>query len=255
MKSNYSNLIGKTISDNIIIRYIEPELSCQYIGKKMLDFFAYDSEEEFYCAVDGKIINFIHPDDINFVTKSINHQLVTFEQYTIEYRIRKKDGSYIWIQDRGKCIEAPDGKVLILCTYYDLLNQERMQISDESRLYEDIVNKSTCGIYVIEHESYKLLYVNNAMRKILANVEIYDYLEKPCYCVLRNRNHPCEECLASQLFNTGEPQEIYFDFLSKYYSVVSHSIEWRGTSAHVIYISDISEGKKTDLNSQKQRKN
>ncbi|CNI06655.1 sensor domain-containing diguanylate cyclase [Yersinia pekkanenii] len=55
----------------------------------------------------------IHPDDFERVMFQfdayINHQA---ERYQIEYRCRTYDGSYIWIEDRGKVIERnSDGSV------------------------------------------------------------------------------------------------------------------------------------------------
>ncbi|MEF9954525.1 MAG: hypothetical protein RR785_04585, partial [Clostridium sp.] len=101
-------------------------------------------------------------------------------------------------------------------------------LSDESQLYREIVRQSTLGVYVIEQESYKLLYANDALEEILASVGIHEYLGQKCYCALRYRNQPCEDCFAYPPTDVGEPREVYLDFLSKYYSVASHSIEWKG---------------------------
>ncbi|MEG0109305.1 MAG: PAS domain-containing protein, partial [Lachnospiraceae bacterium] len=247
MDSNYSDLIRDTIYDHLMICYMEPGFPFEHIGKTMLDLFGYMSEKEFAHALDGKIINFIHPEDRQFVIERVNQQLITSKEYTVEYRICKKDGSYIWIQDRGQHIEALDGKGIILYTYEVLSKQDVNNVLDESKLYGEIVYRSTHGIYVVEQESYRLLYTNNAMDQILASMEIKDYLGKKCYCAFRQCNQPCEECFVSMTSHTGESQEVYLEFLSAYYSVVSHSIEWRGIPAYVIYLSDISEDKKTRL--------
>ncbi|MEF9840293.1 MAG: hypothetical protein RR791_05000, partial [Lachnospiraceae bacterium] len=98
--------------------------------------------------------------------------------------------------------------------------QNVMGVSDEARLYADIVNQSTHGIYVIEQESLKLLYVNHAMEEMFANAGIHNYLGEKCFCALRHRNEPCKECFAYPIINADEPREVYLDFLSAYYSVV-----------------------------------
>ncbi|MEG1584626.1 MAG: PAS domain-containing protein, partial [Anaerovorax sp.] len=125
-----------------------------------------------------------------------------------------------------------------------LSQQEELRLWDESRLYFDILRRSTNGVYVIEQESYELLYANNEMEQIFADVGIHNYLSKKCYCALRHLDGPCDNCFATAGENTGESHEVYLDFLSKYYSVVSYSIEWQGVPAYVIYLSDISEEKK-----------
>ncbi|MEG0834495.1 MAG: ATP-binding protein [Christensenellaceae bacterium] len=118
------------------------------------------------------------------------------------------------------------------------------ELTDEARLYCEIVRQSTDGVYVVEQNSYKLLYANNAMEKIFADVGIHDYKGQICYDALRKRNEPCEYCFACHAACADEPRETYLDSLSKYYSVASRAIEWDGVPAYVIYLSDISEGKK-----------
>ncbi|MEG0779455.1 MAG: ATP-binding protein [Oscillospiraceae bacterium] len=119
------------------------------------------------------------------------------------------------------------------------------ELSDEVRLYCEIIRQSTDGVYVVERASHKLLYANNAMDEILATVGIHDYVGQTCYCALRHRDKPCEDCFACPPTDVDESREIYLDFLSRHYSVASHSIEWHGTPARVIYLVDISEGKKS----------
>lgn len=87
------------------------------------------------------------------------------------------------------------------------------------------------------------------MEKILKSVGIRDFLGKKCYCALRNRDTPCEGCFvdpSSDDDNTVSTEEVYLEFLSKYFSVTSHCVEWRGVPAYVIYLSDISREKKAN---------
>ncbi|WP_160286991.1 sensor domain-containing diguanylate cyclase [Pseudomonas knackmussii] len=56
----------------------------------------------------------IHPDDLGYVRATI---LAHFEQrtplYEVEHRIRRKDGSYMWVSSRGKVVERdPSGRAL-----------------------------------------------------------------------------------------------------------------------------------------------
>ncbi|MEG2699617.1 MAG: ATP-binding protein [Hungatella sp.] len=112
--------------------------------------------------------------------------------------------------------------------------------------YYDIVRQSTNGVYVIEQESYKVLYANNAMEQIFADAKIQNYLGEKCYCALRHRDTPCRECFVPLADWEGEARETYLDFLSKCYSVVTYPIQWQGVPAYVIYLSDISEERKAN---------
>lgn len=50
--------------------------------------------------------NHLHPDDKEDVLSNLNKHLSNIDQpYKTEHRLRKKDGSYIWVLDTGKIIE------------------------------------------------------------------------------------------------------------------------------------------------------
>ncbi len=45
----------------------------------------------------------IHPDDLAWVQDRVNHSLQTGEPYNAEYRVRRADGSYLWVLASGAC--------------------------------------------------------------------------------------------------------------------------------------------------------
>ncbi|MEG1346258.1 MAG: PAS domain-containing protein, partial [Acidaminococcaceae bacterium] len=91
--------------------------------------------------------------------------------------------------------------------------------------------------YVIEKSSYKLVYANEAIQQLLAKVGINDYLGRKCYELFRQRQAPCEHCLAHLAEKEGELHEVYIEFLSQYFSVLSHTITWHGIPAYAIYFT------------------
>ncbi|MEF9865143.1 MAG: ATP-binding protein [Oscillospiraceae bacterium] len=139
-------------------------------------------------------------------------------------------------------------------SYSNLSKHEQIDVSDESLLYGDILRQSTHGVYVIEQKTYKLLYANGAMNRIFESAGIQDYLGQKCYEAIRKRSKPCDNCSIFRPKESGEKHEDYLEFLSRHYSASSHAIEWRGTSAYVIYLSDISEEKNARFELDKTRK-
>ncbi|MEG1727420.1 MAG: ATP-binding protein [Acidaminococcaceae bacterium] len=91
--------------------------------------------------------------------------------------------------------------------------------------------------YVIEKSSYKLVYANEAIQQLLAEAGINDYLGRKCYELFRQRQAPCEHCLARLAEKEGELHEVYIEFLSQYFSVLSHTIAWHGLPAYAIYFT------------------
>ena len=53
--------------------------------------------------------------------------LAACNEYIVEYRMKKKDGSYIWVHDLGREITAEDGRTAIASVCLDVTSQHEMQ--------------------------------------------------------------------------------------------------------------------------------
>ncbi len=84
----------------------------------------------------------VHPEDLARVKLELQRHLARqAEEYVTEYRLRCKDGSYKWIQDRGKVMaRAADGRALrFLGTHFDISDRraaeevlrQRLELQDQ----------------------------------------------------------------------------------------------------------------------------
>jgi len=56
-------------------------------------------------------VELIHPDDRGLFTETIERLVATKESVQFEYRVRRKDGAYIFMEDAGQFIEESHGKI------------------------------------------------------------------------------------------------------------------------------------------------
>lgn len=78
----------------------------------------------------------IHPDDRERATRSLEETMRTGEPYHAEYRYRRKDGSYFWVEDSGVFIKDSSGKsVRMLGAMKDVTTQKEMEL-EKRRLAE-----------------------------------------------------------------------------------------------------------------------
>lgn len=97
-------------STDMISRH-SPDGHYLYVSPACQTLLGYEPEE----LVGHSAYEFFHPDDIDFISQS--HQIVIekFQTYTIAYRIRRKDGSYIWFETISRTIrDLNTGAVLEL---------------------------------------------------------------------------------------------------------------------------------------------
>jgi PAS domain S-box-containing protein len=77
--------------------------------------------------VNKTIFSFVHPDDLKHARRSINTALKKGEVF-YEYRYKKKDGIYVWLEVKGKVLENPGGVPLILLISRDITERRNRQI-------------------------------------------------------------------------------------------------------------------------------
>ena len=70
----------------------------------------------------------IHPDDLNSVMEAARAHLDEHVPYDVEFRVRRKNGEYVWIRSKGKAAWSDDGKPLRMAgSISDITEQRRIE--------------------------------------------------------------------------------------------------------------------------------
>jgi two-component system sensor histidine kinase/response regulator len=120
-------LLKESLPGGMMGGYIAAGFPFYYINPQMLDYLGYENEEDFVSDTSGMISNCMHPDDSAMVDRDVARQLKSADGYIVEYRMRKKEGSYIWVHDVGRRITAEDGRPAILSVCIDVTGQKQAQ--------------------------------------------------------------------------------------------------------------------------------
>ncbi len=153
-------LVMSTMAGGMMGGYCEPGFPFYYINTRMLEYLGYGNEEEFIADIHGKIINCMHPEDRQRVENSTNEQLSTSGQYTVDYRMKKQDGSYLWMRDIGRQITTEDERQAIISVCYDINEDHAKQVQ-----LENLVNTVPGGmaLYRLTHGQLELLYQSDGV--------------------------------------------------------------------------------------------
>ncbi|MFR9062677.1 MAG: PAS domain-containing protein [[Clostridium] scindens] len=95
------DILGKSIPGGMIGGYLEPGFPLYYVNDFLLSYLGY-TYDEFNRAINGMVINCIHPDDRKAVDEQVAKAFSEGSAYEIQYRMKKKNGDYIWVNDIGK---------------------------------------------------------------------------------------------------------------------------------------------------------
>lgn len=130
-------LLNDSLSGGMMGGYVADKFPFYFINRRMLDYLGYADEAEFVADNDGYISNCMHPDDRDMVEQAVEEQLKEKDEYVVEYRMRKKDGSYIWVHDLGRPMLAEDGRAAISSVCVDITPQYQTR-EEISHLYNNI---------------------------------------------------------------------------------------------------------------------
>ena len=161
-------IMGET--GGVIGGYCENEFPVYYANEEMARMLGYDAVEEMVEAIDGKVINTIHPDDREQVIKDIGGEYYEGLTYETTYRMPRKDGSWFWTVDRGKVIRTEDGKLAIISACQDMTAfvERHKKLEEQNMLSQETISQIPGGYHRCSlEEGHSFLYISDRFLDIL----------------------------------------------------------------------------------------
>ncbi|NMO08459.1 PAS domain S-box protein [Methanobacterium subterraneum] len=138
---NMSDVVGQINSEGIIT-YFSPSIK-QFTGFNPSD-------------VLGKgLSDLVHPDDQEIVSGVIQQAIITRQPVTIEYQVKKSDGSYLWVEALGKAVYDAEGNFESLVfnsrDITDRKNAEK-ELKHSEEKYRHVVETAAEGITLFDRK-------------------------------------------------------------------------------------------------------
>jgi PAS domain S-box-containing protein len=128
--------------------------------------------------------------------------LKTDQQYIREYRVRKKDGNFVWLQASSQIVCDPDGNIdFISGAFLDITKRKAAEeaLHDSEVKYRSLFDSGPNPIFVLEPRSLNILDVNPA------GIETYGYSKEEL--IGRNFDALGEFELQTQGLEMGEDEQ------------------------------------------------
>ena len=194
----------------------------------------------------------LHPGDLPLLRRAlVEHLKGRTEDYRVEYRVRHADGSWRWVEDRGRAVERDAaGRVLrMLGTRRDITERKRQE--EEQRLAATVFEAASEGIVILDAD-YLLLSVNQAFSDV-TGYRKEEVLGRSVASLIGNRDtrrqyHLIRQELSrsgswrGELVETRKNGELYPQWLQL--NVVHDA---RGRVSHIVgFFSDLSQRRQTE---------
>jgi len=130
-----------------LIRNNDDFCTVKYASKNIQNVLGYSIDE----FINSKYEDYLHPDDLDRINKEVNNnkikRLNNFEQ---SYRIKKKDGTYIWIFDLTKIYRYGKGVIIEIRGYiFDQTKSKEYEeeLRNQIILLEGIIKGTNAGTW------------------------------------------------------------------------------------------------------------
>ncbi|MFR2188155.1 MAG: PAS domain-containing protein [Blautia sp.] len=127
--------LNTTLPGGMIGGYREKGFPVYFINQSLISYLGYEDRDEFLKDVNGCMENGVHPEDRERVSRQVNEELDKQNRYSVDYRMKKKDGTYIWVHDTGCSIETEDGREGRMAVCLDATEDKKRE-QREKELYE-----------------------------------------------------------------------------------------------------------------------
>jgi len=199
-----------------------------------------------------KYFSYVHPDDLPDVQKIIFEGLGTIgKEKTAEYRMRKADGTTLWVRSKGSAYSQPEGRVGIFGTTSDITERKRTEeaLRNSEEIYRMLVENANETIFVAQDGMLK--FVNRTGGRITGYSE-QELTSRPFIEFI----HPEDRDKVVQRYLLGLKGDLYksrfsFRLITKngsirWVEIDAVLIDWNGRPAILNYLSDITERKRME---------
>ncbi len=131
-----------------------------YLSPSLTHVLGYEVEE----VIGMSILDYVHPDDrYKFYKPDRGPHLQDKESLIIRYRVRKKDGSYLWLETIIKPVVDHNEVIKLVCTSRNITGQ---------RIAQDKLKKKDQLLYAVSQATHLLLSNTDLNQAIASGIEI-----------------------------------------------------------------------------------
>ena len=216
----YRQFLTSSLNGGIIAVYLEPGFPLYMLNPRMLDYLGYPDEETFNREMHGLVINCIHPEDRDLVTREVDEQIARSGEYQVTYRMVDRNGAILWVDDRGREISTPDGRRAIVCTCFDITARKQAegiltQRAKRAELLDMLVNNAAGGIFRsrLDGDMFIVDFANPTYYAQLGYTK--EQFESELGNTVRSLVHPDDlRKIISQVdaYLAGNPQDLVFEY-------------------------------------------
>ena len=149
INSEIQNLILENA--NVLITIIQ-DGRIKYANNLTINKLGYSAKE----LLKDDFINFIHPDDQSFVYNNYVNRLKGIDSDTYDFRIQKKDKTFLWVRIRSELIKLKNGYGVL--SFFSDINKEKQAEQDKMEYSKNMAFLSESALALLNLKDEKEIY-------------------------------------------------------------------------------------------------
>ncbi|MCF0136278.1 MAG: PAS domain-containing protein [Lachnospiraceae bacterium] len=139
------------VNGGMKISYNRSKYPYAYISESVAAIQGYTPEEMMEVS-GGTAVGNGHPEDIAEIAEQMKRDFLNTGTYSAKYRVRHKDGRWIWIRDYGTLVKSPRGEEFVYSLIQNIDQEERLktQLETERKAYKDALMNGSMMHYVVD---------------------------------------------------------------------------------------------------------
>lgn len=213
------------------------------------------TREELFIRCRNRARELVYPPDFKEVFEEITKQIETKGEYTCRYRIRRKDGTLIWVWESGLKKQDENGREVIYNIVVNISNEENIR-RDRDTIYDNIPGGvmtmlvSDTNFYIIEANQQCFDLLNTPPEEYLGSSGMYTFPEDlPNLRSYITRQAANKEPIDTEFrIHRGEKREPrWLHMLGRYYEEAEDGCEY------LCMLVDVSLGKEAEFQLKKEK--
>ncbi|HOW13250.1 methyl-accepting chemotaxis protein [Methanosarcina sp.] len=136
--------------------------SIRYISENVLELTGYSRAD--FLSHKLSWFEIVYPEDVPLIDRSIKKAKTNGTAYQVEYRIKKADGSTVFIQEQGHLVNDETGKLAYIDGIFLDITAQIKRREESQRAIVSSIPKPSLALYV--DSSAKIKYINDYFAKV-----------------------------------------------------------------------------------------
>lgn len=176
----YRDMLSESVNAGILGCYNDEGFELYVIDDNFSRMLGYSNKKELLIDMNNQITNIIYRDDIPYVEEKLKKYTEPGEKYELTYRVRKKNGRFIWIKDNGKVVKVQD-RVALVGVCHDVTEniENKQKLKDTENRFKLAINGAKMLVWEYDVKNKCARYPQGTeIGEIGREVILYDFPDR-----------------------------------------------------------------------------